>query len=353
MPIVIPASATPTLADFVARVRTDLFDAGQRAGEQPRWLDSDLVRALDRANDTYSGVAPLLKELLMSTIPQSRLYASPSDAWWIDQVEYPHGLWPKRYQPFLERRSPLIPPPPADTGTVRLVAGGALSAGWYQWAITYVVPGGGETEPTVLAGPVTASAGQAAQLSDLPLGPYGVTDRAIYRTRVGSSGPYWRVGSVGDNQGTSYLDTLSDAQLVLPAPTSNTTEGIAQFELGISDALLPADASGYLQVRYASKHELAANGTTIPERHWDLITLGGAMYAVMAYLVPTADNFEYVDGQFRDRVDDTKVPLAWLAIGQDMNARFKARLAQIESEANAGVAAVASWGDKPLRWDRL
>jgi hypothetical protein len=85
-----------------------------------------------------------------------------------------------------------------------------------------------------------------------------------------------------------------------------------------------------------------------------MLCLGGAMYAIMAYLVvPTADNFEYVDGQFRDRVDDTKALANWLALGSDMERRFEARLTQIKEEANAGIAAIGSWGDKPLRWDRL
>jgi hypothetical protein len=239
---------------------------------------------------------------------------------------------------------------------VSFTTGGHLSAGSYLWGVTFVVPGGGETTLAPLAGPVTAPANGAATISNVPVGPYGVIDRNIYRTLVGTLAPYYLVGSVGDNTSTTYLDAaVSDAQLVSNSqpPTTNTTQGIKQFELGLSSAMLPVDNTSYLQVRYAAKHELDANGTTIPERHWDLITLGGAMYAIMAYLVPTADNFEYVDGQFRDRVDDTKVPQAWLAIAQDMNTRFKVRLAQIQSEANAGVAAVANWGDKPIRWDRL
>jgi hypothetical protein len=137
------------------------------------------------------------------------------------------------------------------------------------------------------------------------------------------------------------------------APTANTTQGIPQFEIQISSARLPATNTDHIAIQYATKHELDANGCSIPERHWDMLCLGGAMYAIMAYLVPQADNFEYVDGQFRDRVDDTKAPAAWLALGIEMERRFEARLTQIRAEANAGIAAIGSWGDKPLRWDRL
>ena len=52
-PIVVPTGATPSVTEFIGKIRTDLFDAGQRAGEQPRRLDSDLARALDRADDKY------------------------------------------------------------------------------------------------------------------------------------------------------------------------------------------------------------------------------------------------------------------------------------------------------------
>lgn len=43
-PLVIPTGATPTLSDFIARIRLDLFDAGQRAGDQLRWTDTDIAR---------------------------------------------------------------------------------------------------------------------------------------------------------------------------------------------------------------------------------------------------------------------------------------------------------------------
>lgn len=88
-PLVISTGATPTLADFIARVRTDLFDAGQRVGDEPRWADSDLTRALDRSNDRYSSVGPYLKEVLIPTAPYMRLYAKPADAWFCDAAEYP------------------------------------------------------------------------------------------------------------------------------------------------------------------------------------------------------------------------------------------------------------------------
>ncbi len=361
-PIVVVTGLTPTLSDFIARLRLDLFDAGQRAGDQPRWTDMDLARALDRATDVYTSAAPLLKQTLIPTWPFSRLYALPPDAWFADAVEYPYGLFPHWSQPFEERLSALVPPPAsAPPATISLGAGGALSSGAYSWQITHLVPGGGETMPTPLASG-TATAGQRALLGGLPLGPYGVVDRRIYRTAAGGTQPTL-AGSVGDNLTTIFVDGAADAAIAAAAapPIANTTQGIPLFELQISDSKLPnaGDAGGqdpnygWIGLRYAAKHELDANGTTMPERHWDVLCLGAAMFAIWAYLVPTADNFHYVDGQFRDQVDDTKVPAAWAATGRDLETRFNERIALVKNEENSGVAAVGSWGDKPERWDRL
>ena len=359
-PIVIPTGSSPTLADFTDRVRSDLFDAGQRAGDTARWLDADLARALDRANDRYSSVAPNLKEAVVPTFPYSRIYAAPSDAWNTDAAEYPYGQWPKWWQPTIDRTSALQQPPVAGSGAVSFGPDGQLSPGEHTWWMSFVVPGGGETTAVPVASG-TAQAGQTAEVS-IPCGPYGVTDRNIYRTQTGGSSATL-VSNVGDNVAAAFADTFSDASIAGNAepPTVNTTQGIKQFELQISDAKLPTSSSangqdpnyGWIGLRYAAKHELDANGTTIDERHWDVLCTGAEIYAVMAYLTPTADNFHYVDGQFRDQVDDTEVPTAWLAVADMYSTTFLKRLEVVKAEENASVAAIGSWGDKPERWDRL
>jgi hypothetical protein len=350
-PVVVPTGGTPTVSEFIGKIRTDLFDAGQRTGEQPRWLDGDIARALDRANDKYSSVAPYLKQELMFTIPGSRIYPSPEGCWWIDSVEYPYGQWPKWYQTFQEALSPYIPEPPDGGATATQVSGTTIT-GSHTWYVAFVAPGGGATIPVPIATlRAPPQAPYAALLTEIPLGPYGIIDRGIYRSP--DAAPAQLVAKIGDNSTDLFLDAVPDAGLGDVAPTANTTQGIPQFEIQLSNARLPETTTDHIGVRYATKHELDANGCSIPERHWDMLCLGGAMYAIMAYLVPQADNFEYVDGQFRDRVDDTKAPAAWLALGIEMERRFEARLAEIKAEANAGIAAIGSWGDKPLRWDRL
>lgn len=54
----------------------------------------------------------------------------------------------------------------------------------------------------------------------------------------------------------------------------------------------------------------------------------------------------------RDRVDERGVPSAWLAAGQRALHDFQARLETVKRQRNAGIAAVAQWGDVPARWDR-
>ena len=51
-----------------------------------------------------------------------------------------------------------------------------------------------------------------------------------------------------------------------------------------------------------------------------------------------------------DRVDETEAPAAWLSAGTHALQRFRSRLEEIKRARNAGAAAVAQWGDVPLRW---
>src|SRR5579884_1923535 len=208
MPILVPTGSSPSLADFTSRVRTDLFDAGQRAGEQPRWADSDLQRALDRANDKYSSAAPYLKQILTQTFPGARRYAVPADAWFVDQVEYPYGAWPTWLQPFEELLSPLISAPvvsPAAAVSFSNTGNTDLNPGAYSWYVSFVTPGGETT--AVLFQTATAAPGSYHQalLSNLPIGPYGVTARNLYRTAAGGTGATL-VTQIQDN--TTHLPRL-------------------------------------------------------------------------------------------------------------------------------------------------
>jgi hypothetical protein len=339
---------TLTLAQVLADLRTDLGDLDP---SNYRWSDTTLQRQVDRALDRYSNVSPFFQAVQISTVSGSLLYASPTGSWYIDRCEYPLGQTPRQIHAVRERLSPLLQDPstaPSVVGT----SGGNLTAATFKYAYTFTVPGGGETKPSPLA-TLAATAGQAGSLTSIPTGPYGVTGRNLYRSRAGGSTLYL-LASLPDNSTASYVDTLADASLpATTAPTSNTTAGIPQFEIDLNPYATPQDASGTIEVTYASRHLLNSNGTTVPEEHWDALHLGAQAYAAQQYLSAVNDNFEWVDGQFRDRVDDTKSIDAWRSYYTDFHTQFEARLKEIRNQIDTSITSVIRWGDKPYRWDRL
>ncbi len=339
----------PTLVEAVADLRQDLFDRtqGLDAGVTPRWSDDDLVRALDRAVDEYSFVAPLVGAVMTTTLPGTRSYAYPPGAWWVESVEYPSGLYPPALIPFEEGVTPSLGIPPTAPATTASGAAGALD-GTYAWGVTFF-KSGGET----LLGPLSASLtlhGGAALLGGLPLGPPGTVGRGVYRTRVGVGTGAALAGQLLDNATTEWIDAVPDASLGAAPPASDTTDNLAQFTLKLPPERLPVDTSGALTVTYAGKHGLTQAGTSIPERHHDIVLLGAAAYAMLSYQAGTNDLFEYQDGEMRDRVDERGVPAAWLTAGTSLLTRFQGKLTEIKGQRNAGVAAVARWGDVPARW---
>jgi hypothetical protein len=72
-----------------------------------------------------------------------------------------------------------------------------------------------------------------------------------------------------------------------------------------------------------------------------------------AYVSAVNDNFEWVDGQLRDRIDDTKSMSAWQSHLRLLQARFDRRLKEIATRINSTALGIGIWGDKPAHWDRL
>jgi Holliday junction resolvase-like predicted endonuclease len=346
---------TLNLTTATANIRTDLNDLDNT---NYRWTDATIQREIDRAVARYSTISPYLAATQIQTVSGARIYAAPSGAWWIDRVEYPTGSFPRRLIPFLQRLSPLIPDPTssvaADTGMTAtpVSGGGSLSAGVYQYSYTFTTPGGGETKPYPTTVSATAASGGSMALGAIPTGPSGVTGRNLYRTKVGGSTLYL-LASIADTSTTSYTDTTPDTSLVTTAPAANSTSGIPILELDLLTA--PGDTTHVIEITYATKHTLDGSGTTIPEMHHDALYLGAESFLAQQWLGNVNDNFDYVDGQFRDRVDDTKSTGFWQAFYNDLSRQFEARLRQIKEETNASIAITgqARWGDKPYRWDRL
>ncbi len=388
------------LSDIISYVRQDLFDPS--GGSGIRWQDSDISRGVDKALDRYSSVYPNIVYSDMSTQPYQRTYPYPTSwnaaypVWWIERILYPLQAYGSQF----------APPPVGMTATPTTGAG--LNVGGYTYAVTFLSQAG-ETTPSPLVNATTSSGNQSVNLSSIPLGPTTtllpgtVTNtmlgRNLYRTLVGGSTLYL-LATLQNTTATSYSDNLPDASLTSKpqAPTVNTsgvmlwpprerdfaeysnlfdsTTALAaggnlgtlgavgigsgptgtqapSFTLKLSSAELPKDTSSVMRIFYATKHQLDNAGSTLPEMHRDIIVLGATAYAMEAYQVPTNDNFDFQDGSMHDRIDDTKIPLAWLAATQARMSQFLARLQEVKQQRDFAYGARTHWGDVPVHWSRL
>jgi hypothetical protein len=274
--------------------------------------------------------------------------------------------------------------------------------------VTFLTQGGETTlSPTSVV--TTTTGNQRVTLSSIPLAPAApvlpniatnnVIGRNLYRTLVGGL-TFYLLTTLQDNTTTGYVDSNADAALTgRPQPPPVNTSGVMlwpprerefaeysnlfdstaalaaggnlgaqgsvgsaqsptgtiapSFTLYLSGAELPQDATQVMRVFYATKHQIDANGSTIPEVHRDIIALGAAAYAMQAYQVPTNDNFDFQDGSLHDRLDDTKIPPAWLTVARERLQQFEQRLQEIKQQRDFAYGAQVHWGDIPARWPRL
>ncbi len=382
------------LSDIEAALRQDLFDPAGSATQ--RWSTTDL----DRAIDHYSQYYPNILYTDISTQPYQRTYPYPQPwnaaypVWWVERVIYPLQAYGSAFAP------------PTSAVSLSTSSGTALGIGIYQYAVTLLTQGG-ETTLSPSATITTTTNNQAVALSAIPIGaslitlPASATNtvigRNIYRTLVGGT-TFYLLATLQDNSSTTYSDATPDSTLAgrPPAPTVNTSgvmlwppyerdfaeysnlfdssaalaaggnlglqgsvgtgsQGTLtpSFTLKLSMTELPKDSTLVIRIFYATKHQLDSNGSTIPEAHRDIIVLGASAYAMEAYQVPTNDNFEFQDGTLHDRIDDSKIPLAWLAAAQARMRRFEARLQEVRQQRDFAYGARVHWGDVPTRWPRL
>jgi len=387
------------LLDIETAVRQDLFDP---AGASRRWQQADIDRAIDKAVDRYTEYYPNIAFADMQTRPFQRTYPYPV-SWnssypvlWIERILYP-----------LQSYGSQFPLPNAAPNAVA-VAGAGLGIGQYTYAVTYLSQGG-ETPLSPLATVTTSGGNQQVNVSAIPVGPAlpstpgaatnTVIGRNMYRSQVGGTA-LTLLTTIMDNVTTTFADTASDASIASrPAPPTVNTSGVmlwpaferdfaeysnlydstaalasggnlgamgaigdgngatgAQtptFTLKLSSAELPQDSTQVMRIFYATKHQLDANGSTIPEIHRDIIVLGAVAYCLEAYQLPTNDNFDFQDGALRDRVDDTKIPAAWLAAAHNKMTQFEQRLVEIKQQRDFATSAHVHWGDIAARWPRL
>ena len=388
------------LSDIETMVRQDVFDP--IGGANQRWQTSDIDRAIDKAVDRYSQYYPNIVYTDMAARPYQRTYAYPQTwngsypIWWIERILYPLQAYGSYFAP------------PSAGMAASATAGAGLSSGVYHYAAT-LLSQGGESTPSPLVTVTTSSGNQQVNLSAIPLGPAStatpgiatnqVIGRNLYRTLAGGA-PLYLLATVQDNVTTTFIDTAADSALSgKPSPPTVNTSGVMlwppyerefaeysnifdssaalaaggnmgaqgsigssasptgsvtpSFTLKLSSAELPQDSTPVMRIFYATKHQLDANGSTIPEVHRDIIVLGATAYALEAYQVPTNDNFDFQDGALRDRIDDTKIPQAWLAAARSKLTQFEARLQEIKQQRDFTASSRANWGDIPARWPRL
>ncbi len=101
-----------------------------------------------------------------------------------------------------------------------------IPAGTYSYRVTFIDSDGNETAgSTAFAVDTTADGGGDITLTGLPTADgTNYTGRNVYRTTVGGTGTYYRVNAAPLNAtDTSYIDTVLDGALTVPANALNTS----------------------------------------------------------------------------------------------------------------------------------
>jgi hypothetical protein len=118
-------------------------------------------------------------------------------------------------------RGPVLLPTLALSGT----GAGNVNNGTHWYGVTFVTAYG---ETTATATPPNIAVANNAvngkvQVTNIPIGPPGVTQRKLYRLGPTTGGVYKLVTTLADNTTTSYLDNAADASLGANYTGVNTT----------------------------------------------------------------------------------------------------------------------------------
>ena len=112
----------------------------------------------------------------------------------------------------------IIPAP-----TVVVGAAGSVDIGSHKWAVTFVI-NGVETNLGTISTTLTLATASHVQLSNIPVGVAGTTDRKIYRTAANQVGPFQLVTTIADNTTTSFDDNTADSGLGANAPAQGVVD---------------------------------------------------------------------------------------------------------------------------------
>ncbi len=115
--------------------------------------------------------------------------------------------------------------PPATHIVAATGAGGTnlLTAGAYQWRVTFVTSGGETTGGASISNAIAVNPATqlGPALSSIPLGDINCTARKVYRT-VANGLVFKYVATIANNSATTYTDNTADASLGADIPTTNT-----------------------------------------------------------------------------------------------------------------------------------
>lgn len=104
---------------------------------------------------------------------------------------------------------------PASAPSVAVVAGGSVPVGTHKYKVTYVYYDSEESNGGLAsAGATTSSGNQTVNLTSVPVGGYGVTQRKIYRDN--NDDLYYLVGVIANNTATTFSDTLNAPTFAIP-----------------------------------------------------------------------------------------------------------------------------------------
>ncbi|MGH2365975.1 MAG: hypothetical protein ACRDHX_15160 [Chloroflexota bacterium] len=346
-----------TLVDMELAVRQDLNDLDST---QYRWPTTVLDRCIGRAVREYSFVWPRIQGLVMPCLTGVRAYPLPV-------------------------ASSLVAP---AAPVLSLAAGSGWLPAGELFARVAAATLNGESAPSPEVA-LTLLMGDAAVLVNVPAVP-GASRYNIY-AGAAAGGEYWNGQCTAAGAGAYTISSLAPAansQPGQPSPASSNlplllSEPAASidgwwvesvefpvglwpprfvpfeeqgglFVLNVDVERVPgAEPGTVMNVLYAGSQQLDAAGSSLPDQDWDVVALGAYGYACLQYGLPTADNFDFQDGELRDKVDDSMVPRMWRQFGQDALTTFRARLEEIRHRRDFAAAAVAQWGDVPRRWARL
>lgn len=124
---------------------------------------------------------------------------------------------------------------PATAATVAAGAIGLLTGNYY-YKVSFVYSG--SESNAGIASSVVAPSAKAVNLTNIPVGGSGCTQRKLYRTKAGGT-VYYELATINNNTDTTYTDNDVDDLLSWKvAPTNNTPPPISKFVIEKDERVL-------------------------------------------------------------------------------------------------------------------